>query len=57
MKCDECGAVDEGKAHGWVGVLLDLEDDPDPPELSIFCPTCFALEFEGHVAAPRRSSI
>jgi hypothetical protein len=45
MRCDECGRVADAKATGWFGVRLDLPDDPEPPEVAIFCPVCVEREF------------
>jgi hypothetical protein len=50
LRCDECGAVAAGKAPGWVAVLLDLDDDPELPDVAIFCPACVAREFNGTAA-------
>jgi hypothetical protein len=31
-----------------MGIRLDLDDDPDPPEVAIFCPGCLQREFGDH---------
>jgi hypothetical protein len=45
MRCDECGRGAGAKAAGWFAVRLDVPDDPDPPELAIFCRVCVEREF------------
>jgi hypothetical protein len=47
MRCDECGRIAVADTRGWVGIRLDLPDDPDPPEVAIFCPACLEREFGG----------
>lgn len=49
MRCDECGEIADEQAAGWVGVVLDLSDDPDSPEVGIFCPDCVQREFDGRI--------
>jgi hypothetical protein len=48
LKCQECGAETE-TAEAWTAFLVDLPDDPDTPEVIVFCPTCARREL-GHVA-------
>jgi hypothetical protein len=55
MRCDECGSDAVGSARGWVAVRLDLADNPDPPEVAIFCPACVEAEFEGRSPTDARS--
>src|SRR6478735_4044110 len=45
--CDECGRTAEADcpAAGWVAFRVDLADDPDPPEVVVYCPECAAHEF------------
>jgi len=42
MKCEECGREPDVAAHaaGWVAYKVELADDPDPPEVVIYCPVC-----------------
>lgn len=47
MRCDECGAAADEQAEGWIAVRLDLDDDPEPPTIAIFCPQCVKREFGG----------
>ena len=58
MRCDECGTEADARAAGWAGVYLDLPDDPDPPEVAIFCAACRQREFGGDLpgASPRLST-
>jgi hypothetical protein len=37
----------EAHAAGWVAVLVDLPDEPDEPEVIVYCSTCAAREFGG----------
>jgi hypothetical protein len=34
-----------GPAVGWLAFRVDLADDPDPPEVIVFCPVCAVQEF------------
>jgi len=47
VRCDECGKEPEVEAHalGWVAYRVDLADDPDAPEVTIYCPDCAKREF------------
>jgi hypothetical protein len=44
--CIECGAVSTGCAAGWRAYIAFLEEDGQPPEVAIYCPTCAALELD-----------
>jgi hypothetical protein len=47
VRCQECGREAEVEAHaaGWVAYRVDLPDDPDEPEVIVFCPECARREF------------
>ena len=47
LRCDECGREPDIGVHpaGWVVYPVDLPDDPDPPEVVVYCPRCFLREF------------
>jgi hypothetical protein len=46
VRCEECGQeADEAHAAGWVAYRVDLADDPDEPEVIVYCPECAAREF------------
>lgn len=45
VRCDECQKEAEKKASGWLAVRVDLPDDPDGPEVVVFCPACYEREF------------
>lgn len=45
LRCDECEAIDAGRAFGWVA-MLGLEDDRETETVEVFCPDCAAREFE-----------
>jgi hypothetical protein len=45
VRCDECGKDAENEAAGWLAIRVHLPDDPDSPEVVIFCPACYAREF------------
>src|SRR5437868_15100956 len=47
MRCDECGwEADAGAGEtGWLAFRIDLPDDPDEPEISVYCPHCAAREY------------
>jgi hypothetical protein len=50
LRCVECGqepAV-SARADGWVAFRVDLSDDPDPPEVIVYCPECAVREFRAH---------
>ena len=49
VRCEECGVEAEVVAHagGWLAYRVELRDDPDPPEIVVYCPDCAAREF-GH---------
>src|SRR4051794_36446332 len=55
VRCDECGVMPDEPAKGWRAMLVDLADDPDPPEVIVFCGECVAREFGS--AAGRASGI
>ena len=46
MRCEECGAVAEGRARGWeahrVDDVIDFEEDR---AVLFFCPSCVQREF------------
>jgi predicted RNA-binding Zn-ribbon protein involved in translation (DUF1610 family) len=44
MRCEECGQEATGRAQGWEGLLVDLDDDGQD-EVVFFCPTCAEREF------------
>jgi hypothetical protein len=46
-RCEECGreAGVEAHATGWLAFRVDLDDDPDPPEVVVYCLQCSAREF------------
>jgi hypothetical protein len=48
VRCEECGREPEVEAHavGWIAFRVDLDDDPDPPEVIVYCPDCAAREFD-----------
>jgi hypothetical protein len=47
VRCEECGEEPDVQAHaaGWVAYLVDLADDPDEPEILVYCPACAQREF------------
>jgi hypothetical protein len=45
VRCVECGKDAENKAAGWLAIRVDLPDDPDSPEVFVFCPICYEREF------------
>jgi hypothetical protein len=49
VRCEECGREPDVEAHaaGWIACLVDLDDDPDPPEVVFYCPECAKREFDG----------
>jgi predicted RNA-binding Zn-ribbon protein involved in translation (DUF1610 family) len=42
VRCEECRKEADVEAHavGWIAYLVDLADDPDPPEVIFYCPEC-----------------
>jgi hypothetical protein len=49
VRCEECGKEPDVEAHaaGWIAFLVDLADDPDPPQVVFYCPDCAKREFDG----------
>jgi hypothetical protein len=45
VRCEECRQEARDGAAGWVAILVDVPDDPDEPEVAVFCPSCAAREF------------
>jgi hypothetical protein len=45
LVCDECGAVSNDGA-GWKAEFADAPLEHDPIEVAIYCPACWAREFE-----------
>ncbi len=49
LRCQECEQEAQPRAVGWLAFQVDLADDPDPPEVVVYCPACAAREFEASV--------
>jgi hypothetical protein len=49
VRCEECGKEPDVEAQtaGWIAFLVDLADDPDPPQVVFYCPDCAKREFDG----------
>jgi hypothetical protein len=43
LNCQECGLETEA-AEGWLAFRVDIPDDPDTPEVIVFCPECSRRE-------------
>jgi hypothetical protein len=48
LPCEECGqeADEMARSVDWVAYRVDLDDDPDPPGVVVYCPECAAREFD-----------
>ena len=44
LRCTECGLLSHGDSSGWRAYIAFLEEDGEPPEVVVFCPTCAELE-------------
>jgi hypothetical protein len=48
LRCVECGAESKADAVGWRAAnVRDLDAHEPQPEVIVFCPTCYAREFQG----------
>jgi hypothetical protein len=50
VRCVECDKQPDVEAHaaGWLAFRVDLPDDPDDPEVTVYCSECAAREFGPH---------
>jgi hypothetical protein len=53
LVCEECRTHATGRASGWRGYLIDVDDD-GADEVVFYCPRCAAREFGKTARESRR---
>jgi hypothetical protein len=46
LRCEECGCVSRGRAHGWAAFLGEDLAGIEPSCVGIFCPRCAGEFFD-----------